>query len=150
MYQQLLKTGATALAGYATKRILNGLVKSPEEKVKEAIEIFKNVVSIDTEDILEDAERCFEENYPEAYDNDDFDTCYQGSFENLLEASKYLLATSENSDFINNFSTDEATEICKTLDSIAYTYWDHLMGDYNRFVEAYRGENGIYHIFQEA
>ena len=37
MYKQLLKTGVTALAGYAAKKILNGLVKSPEEKVKEAI-----------------------------------------------------------------------------------------------------------------
>ena len=150
MYKQLLKSGATALAGYAAKRILNGLVKSPEEKVKEAIEIFKNVVSINTEDVLDDADRCFEEHYPEAFENDDFDRCYVGSFEDILEASKYLLATSENSDFIGNYTDDEIARICRSLSSIALAYWDHLMSDDDRSVDAYHGENGVYHVFQEA
>ena len=147
MYKQLLKSGATALAGYAAKRLLNGLNKSSEDKVKEAIQQFKNVISIDTEEVLDDADRCFEENYPEAYDNDDFDTSYQGSFEDLLEASKYLLAAEENYDFINNFTSDKANEICKSHDSIAAAYWDYLT-DYKSIV-AYHGENGVYHVFQE-
>lgn len=147
MYQQLLKTGATALAGYAAKRILNGLVKSPEEKIKDAIKIFKNVVSIDLEEIEDDARECFIENY-DSY-NESFFDWYQGSFENLLEVSKFLLATSENSDFINNFTTDEANEICKSYDSIADAYWEYLMADNNRTVEAFQGIDGVYHIFQE-
>ena len=156
MYKQFLKSGATALAGYAAKKALSGFNKSPEDKVKEAIQQFKNVVSIDVEDknILKEAYLCFVENYPDIIIGDDeeyetsFNDYYRGSFVDLTDAAKYLLADSENSDFINSFDESEAIEITRNFDSIAVAYWDYLQDD-DRSVNAYQDENGFYHIFYE-
>lgn len=142
MYKQLLKSGVTALAGYAAKRVLSGFNKSPEDKVKEAIKIFKNVVSIDTEEVETDAKQCYFENIG---DTVYFDEDYLGSFEDTNEVGKYLLALDNNYSFITNYGSI-GNEIVSSLDSIADHYLDYLLS--NNQIELFQGLDGIYHVFK--
>ena len=142
MYKQLLKSGATALAGYAAKRILSGFNKSPEDKVKEAIQQFKNVVSIDTEEVETDAQQCYFENIG---DTVYFDEDYLGSFEDTNEVGKYLLALDNNYSFITNYGSI-GNEIVSSLDSIADHYLDYLLS--NNKIELFQGLDGVYHVFK--
>lgn len=152
MYKQLLKSGATALAGFAAKKVLSGFNKSPQDKVKEAIHSFKDIIPIDDEDVIANAKECFEENI---FDNDpedldeEFRLQYVGSFESNIEAGQFLLAESENSDFINNFDESEAIQMTSSSDNIALAYLDYLMSDDDANLQVFQDEDGVYHLFDE-
>ena len=142
MYKSMLKAGATALAGYAVKKFLHG--EDPNTMLKKYLTEFKNIVKIDIDDVLDAAEECFDENYPSG----DFDEQYEGSFENRLEAAKYLLVTSLDSfSWLEGYEGENLDYVLQDADSVAEAYLDHMLNDGT--VAFFDDENGFCHVFNE-
>ncbi len=155
MLKPILQAGLSTLAGYAVKKMLNG--NSIENRIKEAIDLFSNIEPIDIDDeeeVYDDAVEIYHEEFEDDTHREIFGDHYIGSFLDVDDIGKYLLAQDKNYNFLNEYGS-VANEIVKSNDLIADHYMDYLIAnnkitvvDCSRSLHSILGTT-VYHVFKD-
>ena len=155
MLKPILQAGLSTLAGYAVKKMLNG--NSIENRIKEAINLFSHIEPIDIdedEEVYDDAREIYHEEFEDDTHREIFDDHYIGSFLDVDDIGKYLLAQDKNYNFLNEYGS-VANEIVKSNDLIADHYMDYLIAnnkitvvDCSRSLYSILG-TVVYHVFKD-
>jgi len=141
MYKQILKSGVTALAGFAVNKMLKGFEGNPIKVAESHKELFSTIESL--EEFRDQALEAFEQNYSE---DSNFDDLYIGTFEDFYDVGGFLIAEDHPLDFLSTLDPSEALMIAKDPELLKHEFVDHLMSNGNLNIY-HNVEDDVYHAF---